>query len=184
MIHGMLDQKMKIRKYNEAWRYGDDSDQRAWAKEREEREKEMRKHNRDEFYDYVKSCFINLIERAESYGLDDESIFDITEEDNEYGSKPSMCLFIDLRPPSQVTKLKEITPPFRNIDTENVINNLIQYNDYVNETYKDILSCLTLVKQQYPKCNYEIQTGDVEIDKINKEINFSYMYWIGIMFSL
>lgn len=34
---------MKIRKYNEAWIYGDDSDQRAWAKEREEREKEIRK---------------------------------------------------------------------------------------------------------------------------------------------
>ena len=179
---------MKIRKYNEAWGarapYGDAEDQRIRDKERAEYDKLTRKHNRDEFYDYVKSCFINLIERAESYGLDDESIFDITEEDNEYGQKPSMCLFIDLRPPSQVTKLKEITPPFRNNDSENVIKNLIEYNNYVNETYEEVLSCLTLVKQQYPKCNYEIQTGDAEIDKINKEINFTYMYWIGIMFSL
>jgi hypothetical protein len=75
-----------------------------------------------------------MIERAESYGLDDGSIFDITEEDNEYGYKPSMALFIDLRPPSQVTKLKEITPPFTNNDSENVIKNLIEYNNYVNET--------------------------------------------------
>lgn len=179
---------MKIRKYNEAWGarapYGDAEDQRIREKEREEYDKLTRKHNRDEFYDYVKSCFINLIERAESSGLNDDDIIQITEEENEYNEKPSMIMSIDLRPPSQVTKISSITPPFRNIDTENVINNLIQYNDYVNETYKDILSCLTLVKQQYPKCNYEIQTGDVEIDKINKEINFSYMYWIGIMFSL
>ena len=175
---------MKIRKYNEAWRYGDAEDQRAWAKEREEREKEMRKHNRDEFYDYVKSCFINLIERAEGFGLVDENIFDIVEEDNEYGSKPSMCLFIDLRPPSQVTKIATITPPFRNIDSESIINNLIQYNDYVNETYKDVLSCLTLVKQQYPNCVYQVQTGDTEINKINSEINFSYMFWLGLNFFL
>ena len=175
---------MKIRKYNEAWHPADQEERRRWEREDQERLKEMRKHNRDEFYDYVKSCFINMIERAEENGLTDENIFEVTEEDNEYDEKPSMCLFIDLRPPSQVTKIATITPPFRNIDTENVINNLIQYNDYVNETYKDILSCLTLVKQQYPKCNYEIQTGDAEIDKINKEINFTYMYWIGIMFSL
>ena len=180
----MLDQKMKIRKYNEAWRYGDDSDQRAWTKEREEREKEMRKHSRGEFYDYVKSCFINMIERSESYGLDDESIFEITEEDNEYGHKPSMALFIDLRPPSQVTKIKEITPPFTNNDTENVIKNMIEYNNYVNETYEEVLSCLTLVKQQYPNCSYQIETGDTEIDKINKNINFTYIYWQLITFYL
>ena len=184
MIHGMLDQKMKIKKYNEAWSYGDDSDQRAWAKEREEREKEIRKHNRDEFYDYVKSCFINLIERAESAGLNDEDIIQINEEDNEYKEKPSMIMYIDLRPPSQVTKIATITPPFRNVDSENVISNLIQYNDYVNETYKNVLSCLTLVKQQYPDCVYQVQTGDTEINKVNSEINFSYMYWLGLNFFL
>jgi hypothetical protein len=99
-----------------------------------ESDKLGRKHNRDEFYDYVKSCFINIIERAESYGLDDESIYEITEEDNEYGHKPSMALFIDLRPPSQVTKIKEIIPPFTNNDSENVIKKMIEYNNYVNET--------------------------------------------------
>jgi hypothetical protein len=180
---------MKIRKYNEAWGarapYGDAEDQRRRDKEREEYDKLARKHNRDEFYDYVKSCFINLIERAEGYGLGDENIFEIyEEEDNEYNQKPSMCLFIDLRAPSEVTKIATITTPFRNIDSENVISNLIQYNDYVNETYKDVLSCLTLVKQQYPNCVYQIQTGDTEINKINSEINFSYMYWIGLNFFL
>ena len=171
---------MKIRKYNEAWGarapYGDAEDQRIRDKERAEYDKLARKHNRDEFYDYVKSCFINLIERAESYGLVDDEIIQIYEEDNEYNEKPSMIMFIDLRPPSQVTKIATITPPFRNIDTENVINNLIQYNNYVNETYEEVLSCLTLVKQQYPNCVYQVQTGDTEIDKVNSEINFSYMY--------
>lgn len=175
---------MKIKKYNEAWSYGDDSDQRAWAKEREEREKEMRKHNRDEFYDYVKSCFINLIERAESAGLTDDELIQIYEEDNEYKEKPSMIMYIDLRPPSQVTKISSITPPFRNIDSENVISNLIQYNNYVNETYEEVLSCLTLVKQQYPNCSYKVRTGDTEIDKVNSRFNFSYMYYLAIDFYL
>lgn len=175
---------MKIKKYNEAWRYGDAEDQRAWTKEREEREKEIRKHNRDKFYDYVKSCFINLIERAEGYGLDDENIFIITEEDDEYNTKPSMSLYIDLRSPSEVTKIKEIIPPFTNNDSENVIKNMIKYNNYVSETYEEVLSCLTLVKQQYPNCRYQIETGDTEIDKINKSINFTYIYWQLITFYL
>ena len=180
----MLDQKMKIKKYNEEWHPADQEERARWAKEDEENQKLYRKHNRDEFYDYVKSCFINLIERAEGYGLTDDEVIQIYEEDNEWGEKPSMIMYIDLRPPSQVTKISSITPPFRNIDTENVIENLIQYNDYVNETYKDVLSCLTLVKQQYPNCVYQIQTGDTEINKINSEINFSYMYWIGLNFFL
>jgi hypothetical protein len=49
MILGMLDQKMKIRKYNEACGarapYGDAEDQRVWTKEREEYDKLARKHN-------------------------------------------------------------------------------------------------------------------------------------------
>lgn len=172
---------MKIRKYNEAWGarapYGDAEDQRIREKEREEYDKLTRKHNRDEFYDYVKSCFINLIERAESAGLNDDDIIQITEEENEYNEKPSMIMYIDLRPPSQVTKISSITPPFRNIDSDNVISNLIQYNDYVNETYKDVLSCLTLVKQQYPNCVYQVQTGDTEINKVNSD-------WLGLNFFL
>lgn len=175
---------MKIKKYNEEWHPADQEERRRWEKEDQERLKEMRKHNRDEFYDYVKSCFINLIERAESAGLTDDELIQIYEEDNEYKEKPSMIMYIDLRPPSQVTKISSITPPFRNIDSENVISNLIQYNDYVNETYKDVLSCLTLVKQQYPNCVYQVQTGDTEINKINSEINFSYMYWLGLNFFL
>ena len=175
---------MKIRKYNEEWHPADQEERRRWEKEDQERLKEMRKHNRDEFYDYVKSCFINLIERAEGYGLVDENIFEIYEEDNEYNQKPSLCLFIDLRAPSELTKIDTITPPFTNNDSENVISNLIQYNNYVNETYKDVLSCLTLVKQQYPNCVYQVQTGDTEINKVNSEINFSYMYWIGLNFFL
>jgi hypothetical protein len=171
---------MKIRKYSESW----DSDQRMWTKQREEHEKEMRKHNRDNFYDYVKSCFINLIERAEGYGLTDDEIFEIYEEDNQYNAKPQMCLYIDLRPPSQVTKIATIIPPFNNNETENVINNWIDYNDYVNETYKDVLSCLTLVKQQYPNCSYQIRTGDPQVDKVNSEINFSYMYYLALDFEL
>jgi hypothetical protein len=180
---------MKIRKYNEAWGarapYGDAEDQRIREKERAEYDKFSRKHNRDEFYDYVKSCFINLIERAESNGLTDDELIQIYEEDNEYNQKPSMILYIDLRPPSQVTKIKEITPPFTNNDSENVIKNMIEYNDYVNETYKDVLSCLTLVKQQYPNCVYQVKTGgDTELDKVNTEINFSYMYYLAIDFFL
>lgn len=179
---------MKIRKYNEAWGarapYGDAEDQRIRDKERAEYDKLARKHNRDEFYDYVKSCFINLIERAESYGLVDENIFEIVEEDNEYGAKPQMGIYIDLRGPSQVTKISTITPEFTNSDTENVIRNLIEYNNYVNETYKEVLSCLTLVKQQYPNCSYKVRTGDPELDKINSEINFSYMYYLALDFEL
>lgn len=175
---------MKIKKYNEAWRYGDDSDQRAWAKEREEREKEIRKHNRDEFYDYVKTCFINIIERSEGYGLNDDDIIEIVEEDNQYNTKPQMGMYVDLRPPSQVTKISTITPDFTNRDSEDVIKNLIEYNNYVNDTYEEVLSCLTLVKQQYPNCSYKVRTGDTEIDKVNSEINFSYMYYLAIDFYL
>lgn len=175
---------MKIKKYNEEWNPADQEERRIWEREDQELLKEIRKNNRDKFYYYVKSCFINLIERAESAGLTDDELIQIYEEDNEYNEKPSMILYIDLRPPSQVTKITTIIPPFRNIDSNNVINNLIQYNDYVNETYKEVLAYLTLVKQQYPNCVYQIQTGDVEIDKINSEINFSYMYWIGLNFFL
>lgn len=182
----MLDQKkMKIKKYNEAWLPADHKDRLRWEKEREEYDKLARKQSRDKFYDYVKSCFINLIERAESYGLtQDEEIIEIVEEENDYGHKPCMTLCVDLRPPSQVTNIENIIPPFNNNDSENVIKNLIQYNNYVNETYEEVLSCLTLVKQQYPNCNYQVQTGDSEINKVNSEINFSFMFYLLISFHL
>lgn len=129
--------------------------------------KHLRKFNEslDAKSDYILSVFADLQERCSEY-LDRSD-----EEDLRYEIYDNNKLYVCISLP---------TPSKFGDD----LDAYIKYQKEVIDIYEEAKVCINKVKIEFPEIEYHYETGDNELDKINKNVNYSYMYYFYLVFNL
>ena len=64
------------------------------------------------------------------------------------------------------------------------IDDIITYNNMVNDRYKDILHCVEKVLLSYPNIEYHYEIMSTENEKISKFVYIPYMQYVEIIFKV